>query len=90
MRVKEKRLNWFYFQNVDKFLNQQLMGKMDEFLLDSKIPLSEAWAHKKHVVVYVREILKSLAAQVKNAYFPFFDQYSFDNRTIEKNCVRVN
>jgi hypothetical protein len=63
------------------------MGRMDEFLKKSRIPLYEEWSQKKKVVFYVREILKSLIAHIKNAYFPFFHEYSFDNKKIEKNNV---
>lgn len=65
------------------------MGKMDEFLQKSKVPLHEEWGQKRKVVFYVREILKSLIAHVKNAYFPFFDEFSFDNRAIRKNNVKA-
>jgi hypothetical protein len=60
---------------------------MGEFLNDSKIPLHEVWDEKKQVIYYVREILKSLIMQVKNAYFPFYEGYSFNNKQIEKKNV---
>ena len=60
---------------------------MDEFLKDSKTSLNQKWDEIKIVVLYVREILKSLVNQLKNAYFPFFENFSFNNKTIEKKNV---
>lgn len=86
-RIKERPLHWSYFQSVDKFLNSQLLAKLDSFLERSKEPLHSVWENKRSVVLYVREVLKSLASQVKNAYFPFYRRFQFDNRELEKKSV---
>ena len=87
MRLRDRPFNWVHFLAVDKFLNSFLMEKMKKFIYNSKTPLYAVWTEKKKLVYYVKSVLKSVVTHLKNAYFPFFQDYAFDTKKLLQNKV---